>query len=319
VYSQEAGSIVIFCEFAEFITPHMSISSVIFPLYFFILLGFIAGKWLRIDGQQIARLLIYLLTPLMISGFVAQLPFSAGLLTLPAGVFAVASLSALGAWLLASLPTLLSYRPLLGAFGGMVNSGYFGIPIAVAVLGDEKLGLYMLAIFGFTLFEFLVGVYLINRHVTSPAASIRKLIRLPGLYALMGGLILSACSLKLPAPVISMLHTVKSAYILLGMMILGLALSQHRFKPNWWLLGGSLFARFCIWPVATGVFLCIFEWASGVSLQADFKQILFILGLLPIAANVIAYSVDADAAPEKVAPVVLLSTLLSPLLIWWFI
>jgi len=294
----------------------MSISSVIFPLYFFIALGFIAGKGLRIDGQQIARLLIYLLTPLMISGFVAQLPFSAGLLTLPAGVFAVASLSALGALLVGSLPPLIAYRPLLGAFGGMVNSGYFGIPIAVSVLGDEKLGLYMLAIFGFSLFEFLVGVYLINRHVTSPSASFRKLIRVPGLYALMGGLILSACSIKLPMPVISMLHTVKSAYILLGMMMLGLALSQNRFVPQWWLPGGAVFARFCIWPVAVWIFLCGYELTSGAPLQADFKQILFILGLLPIAANVIAYSVDADAAPEKVAPVVLLSTLLSPLLIW---
>jgi predicted permease len=301
----------------NFDNAHMSISLVIFPLYFFIVLGFIAGRWLRIEGQQIARLLIYLLTPLMISGFVAQLPFSGGLLTLPAGVFAVASLSALGAWMTGSLRPLLSYRPLLGAFGGMVNSGYFGIPIAVSILGDEKLGLYMLAIFGFSLFEFLVGVYLINRHVTSAAASFRKLIRLPGLYALMGGLIISACSVQLPVPVISMLHTVKSAYILLGMMMLGLALSQHRFVPDWWLLGSALFARFCIWPVAAAIFLFSFEWISGMPFQDDFKKILFILGLLPIAANVIAYSVDANAAPEKVAPVVLISTLLSPLLIWW--
>jgi predicted permease len=252
----------------------------------------------------------------MISGFVAQLPFSVSLLTLPAGVFAVASLSALGAWIIGSFPPLIPYRSLLTAFGGMVNSGYFGIPVAISVIGDEKLGLYMLAIFGFSLFEFIVGVYLINRHVTSPRESFRKLVKLPGLYALMGGLIFSACSLKLPIAVISMLHTVKSAYILLGMMILGLALSQHRFAPNWWLLGGAMFARFCIWPVAAALFLFFFERVSGMPFQSDFQKILFILGLLPIAANVIAYSVDADSAPEKVAPVVLISTLLSPLLIY---
>jgi predicted permease len=255
----------------------------------------------------------------MISGFVAQLPFSVNLLILPVGVFTVASLSALGAWTIGSMRSLIAYRPLLGAFGGMVNSGYFGIPVALAVMGDEKLGLYMLAIFGFSLFEFIVGVYLINRHVTSPAASFRKLIRLPGLYALIGGLLISACSLQLPAAMVATLYTVKSAYILLGMMMLGLALSKHRFVPDWWLLSSAMFTRFCIWPVATAIFLFAFEWASGAPFEADFRKILFILGLLPIAANVIAYSVEADAAPEKVAPVVLVSTMVSPLLIWWFV
>jgi predicted permease len=39
------------------------------------------------------------------------------------------------------------------------------------------------------------------------------------------------------------------------------------------------------------------------------------MGFLPIGANVIAYAVDAEASPEQIAPAVVLSTLLSPVLL----
>lgn len=288
----------------------------VLPLYLYVILGIIAGRCLRVESQPIARLTIYLLTPIIIGGYVAQVPFQLTLLALPLAVFTVATIVAFVAWgVIGSIPQIRPYRSLLGASGGMLNSGYFGISIAGAVLGADQVGTYMLAIFGLTLFEYIIGAYLINRHVASPKESFKRLIRLPGLYACLLGLVISALGIHIPALVLTTLGTLKSAYVVLGMMMLGLVLSQRRLTLNLSFLCGAFVVRFGVWFAATWLMIQLDRATLGLLSPRISQSILWLMGFLPIGANVIAYAVDAEASPEQIAPAVVLSTLLSPLLI----
>ena len=290
----------------------------VLPLYLYVILGMIAGRCLRIESQPIARLTIYLITPIIIGGYVAQVPFQVTLLALPLAVFTVAAIVAFIAWaIIGSIAPIRPYRSLLGASGGMLNSGYFGISIAGAILGNDQIGTYMLAIFGLTLFEYLIGAYLINRHVSSPKDSLKRLIRLPGLYACLLGLLISALGIRIPAPALTTLSTLKSAYVVLGMMMLGLVLSQRRLSLNIPFLCGAFFVRFGAWFGATWLLLIVDRATLGLLDPPISQSILWMMGFLPIGANVIAYAVDAEASPEQIAPAVVLSTLLSPLLLAW--
>jgi predicted permease len=218
--------------------------NLITPLYIFIVTGVVAGRWLKIEAQQLARIAIYLLTPIVVAGYVAQMPFEPEILALPFVVFIIACLVACLAWLMSGfIPSIRPFRSLLGASGGMINSGYFGIPIAGALLGEAKLGAYMLAIFGSVIFEYVVGAYLINRQVSSPRDSFIRLIKLPGLYACLLGLIISALHIPIPTAVVSAVTTFKSAYIVIGMMMLGIVLSTRGFSINLPLLVSTEFSQ----------------------------------------------------------------------------
>jgi len=288
----------------------------VLPLYLYVILGIIAGRFLRIESQPIARLTIYLLTPIIIGGYVAQVPFEPALLALPLAVFTVAGIVAFVAWgVIGAIPSIRPYRTLLGASGGMLNSGYFGISIAGAVLGADQVGTYMLAIFGLTLFEYIIGAYLINRHVASPKESFKRLIRLPGLYACLSGLLISGLDIQIPSIALTTLSTLKSAYVVLGMMMLGLVLSQRRFSLNLPFICAAFIIRFGVWFAATALLLLLDRATLGVLSPPISQTILWLMGFLPIGANVIAYAVDAEASPEQIAPAVVLSTLLSPVLI----
>jgi predicted permease len=286
------------------------------PLYLYVLLGMVAGAWLRIESQQIARLAIYLLTPIIIGGFVAQVSFEPSILILPITVFGVASMVALLASLLTGLfISIRPYRPLLSACGGMLNSGYFGISVAGSILGEERVGIYILAIFGLTLFEYTIGVYLINRHVSSPRDSLRQLTRLPGPYACITGLIISAFGIKLPAFLIIALNNLKSTYVVLGMMMLGIVLSSHRASLHIPSTFAALVIRFVIWPLTAWLVLKVDAFTFSFISNSTSQSIVLLLGFLPIGANVIAYAVDSKASPEAIAPAVAISTILSPLIL----
>jgi len=288
----------------------------VLPLYLYVILGIIAGRFLSVESQPIARLTIYLLTPIIIGGYVAQVPFQLTLLALPLAVFTVAAIVSFVAWaIIGSIPSIRPYRTLLGASGGMLNSGYFGISIAGSIIGADQLGTYMLAIFGLTLFEYIIGAYLINRHVASPKESFKRLIRLPGLYACLFGLLISALGIRIPAIALTTLGTLKSAYVVLGMMMLGLVLSQRRLQLNILFLSAAFIVRFGVWFGATSLLLIVDRATLGLLAPPISQSILWLMGFLPIGANVIAYAVDAEASPEQIAPAVVLSTLLSPVLL----
>lgn len=288
----------------------------VLPLYLYVILGIIAGRFLNVESQPIARLTIYLLTPIIIGGYVAQVPFQLTLLALPLAVFTVAAIVSFVAWaIIGSIPSIRPYRSLLGASGGMLNSGYFGISIAGSVLGNDQIGTYMLSIFGLTLFEYIIGAYLINRHVSSPIESFKRLIRLPGLYACLLGLLISALGIHIPAIALTTLSNLKSAYVVLGMMMLGLVLSQRRLSLNLPFLCGAFLVRFGVWFGVTALLISLDRATLGLLSPPISQSILWLMGFLPIGANVIAYAVDAEASPEQIAPAVVLSTLLSPILL----
>src|SRR5690348_12949817 len=55
----------------------------LFPLYFFILLGFVAGRFLKLSRETIAILLIYVLVPGVVFGGVLTTDLTAARLSLP--------------------------------------------------------------------------------------------------------------------------------------------------------------------------------------------------------------------------------------------
>jgi predicted permease len=99
------------------------------------------------------------------------------------------------------------------------------------------------------------------------------------------------------------------------MMMLGLVLSQRRLQLNIHFLSAAFIVRFGVWFAATSLLLIVDRATLGLLAPPISQSILWLMGFLPIGANVIAYAVDAEASPEQIAPAVVLSTLLSPVLL----
>ena len=143
----------------------------ILPLYLISVLGFIAGKFLKVEAQPISTLTIYMLSPVVFFISLAQVNFDGDALIAPAITFAIATL--LSPILLKLSKFYLQDKTpyLLALASGTSNWGYFGLPIAFVLFNEAQIAAYILIGFGFQVFENTLGVYYISRGNKSPLQS----------------------------------------------------------------------------------------------------------------------------------------------------
>lgn len=289
-------------------------------------LGYVLGKLHQVDLKSVAFLLIYGFLPVVVTGGVAQLVFDPTVLLLPILVFITSSLVGLSSlWLGKRLVDDKRATFMLPAATGTGNTGYFGIPIALALLGSETIGLYMVAIIGIGIYDATIGYYYIARGNLTVRDALRRVARLPMVYAIVVGLILSVTHIGLPPALMKFWEVGRGAYICLGMMLAGLALgNQEHFKWDRQLLAVGLFGKFLIWPGLT-LILILLDRATTQLFTPVMAQYLIIIAISPVAAGTTAYAAQNDMPVQKAASLVMISTVLAivvlpfvlPILLSW--
>lgn len=281
------------------------------PLYANIALGFLAGKLLNVQRESVASLVFYLIVPVVVFTGVSRAAFSPSLLVVPLIVFAVSSALAFIAFNVCrkiwddKTPNLLSFA------AGTANTGYFGIPVATILFPSETVAIYIVAMMGTILFEYTIGYYITARTAFTPKQSLLKVVKLPSIYAFMLGMAVSWSGEKLPAPIEEFGLNLKAAYSVLGMMIIGIGLSAMRkIEVDFKYLTFALVVKYMCWPLL--MLLMVFLDASTLQiLSHDMKNALFLLSIMPLAANTVIFATLFDSSPEKAAFAVLISTLLA--------
>jgi len=294
----------------------------ILPLIGYSAIGYIAARFVGIPVSSIARITIYTITPAVVLLGVLRMENQPELLLLPLVVFALFSL--LGLLLFFSLKnrtgertrSIVSY----GAVAG--NTGYMGLPVALALLGDAALPIIVLAGFGGLIFESTFGIYFMARANFSVRDSVRKVLGLPHLYALILGLILFYSPIQ-TTMLESFLEPFKGAYVILGMMIIGagmVGVAFSHFDKN--LLSLLFINKFIVLPLLMFGLIWIDKTYFNIY-ETLIHQCLFLLSIVPMAANTVAYAAELKVDPEKVSIAVVLSTVISlftiPLLMMLFI
>lgn len=203
---------------------------------------------------------------------------------------------------------------LLAFSGGTGNTGYFGLPIAMVLLPPEGVTLYLFCLLGITLYEFTVGFYISARGQFSMRQSLVKICRLPLVYAFLAALLTSGMGIAIPGPVMNALDVFPASYTLLGMMIIGMTLGRVSIREvDARFIGTCFLVRYGLWPLLVGVSVLVLQ--ASVGIPAELAVALLLIGVVPMAANVVVVAMELSIRPEKGAIAVLLTTLAAPLLI----
>ncbi len=292
------------------------------PLYLLIVVGFLAGRYLSVNREATARLLIYVVSPAVIFFGTLQAPLSGATLSLPLLLFAICSSVALSTHFLTHrIYKSGTERNILAFAVGSGNTGYFGIPVALFLYGESAIPIQIIAIQGFLIFENTLGFYLTARGNFSARESIRKVVRLPSLYAFLVGLLCQLLGITIEGPLSHLYPSFRGAYTVLGMMMLGLGFAQLK-RPTIDLRFTSIafLAKFGAWPaLMAGVILLNQHFLHFY--DAETVKILWLLAIVPLPINSVALAAELRAHPEKMSVTVLLSTLFAllymPLMLGW--
>lgn len=285
--------------------------SKIIPLYLNILLGYLAGKFLDAHRETIARLMLYIINPIVIFNGVLLTKMDAGVLALPFLVFLISSLICLCFFRLSRSMWQDSSRSLVAFSAGTGNTGYFGLPLALMLFDQQGEGLYIMALLGITFFENSVGYYIFARETMPAKECVRKLLTLPALYAFILGLLLNVFKLPIPELFGEFMQHIKGTYSVLGMMIIGLGLATlTSFKIDFKFIGLTFFAKFVVWPVVVLLLIQADLYFFNL-MNPSIYNALILLAIVPLGSNTVMMAALMRSYPEKAATAVLISILVA--------
>lgn len=284
------------------------------PLYALVALGFGLGRGFGVKGPELGKLALYVLSPAVVFKGVYAARLDGALLVLPFAVMGLASLTALLAHPLAGR-LWQDGRERIAAFtAGTGNTGFFGIPACLSLIGPEALPAVVMVSFGATAYENSVGFFVVARHRAGVAGALLRVLKYPGLHACWLGALLNVTALPVPPPVLQTVELLAGAYVPVGMMIVGLGLAAVvRLRLD---LGFTAFAftwKFLVWPGLAVLFI----WVDRTWLHAFDEvghKVLLIEAATPLAAVTVVHATLHNIHPDRAAVAVAASTLFA--LVW---
>lgn len=282
----------------------------ILPLYLIVGIGYFAGRRLGINRDTIAPLLIYIISPAVIFYGVATAPIQNQYLLLPVVFYAVGLFLSFVFYEIGKLfwPST-NEKNLLSASAGSGNTGYFGLPLVLAITGEAGLSIAVFCLIGSLLYEATRVYYVIARgHATAKEAAIRAL-RMPIIYAFTLGLIANRLGVQFGGGLDDAFGYFKGAYVVFGMMIIGVVLAtttRAAFDLKFTVL--AFIAKFLCLPLLIGAFVLL-DSAYFHMFDSLVHTVMLILSIVPMAANMISYATLLKAHPQKVALTVIASTI----------
>ncbi|OJS99366.1 AEC family transporter [Marinobacter nauticus] len=279
------------------------------PLYVTVALGWVAGRYLEASGKHIAGIMLYIVTPSVVFSGVMAAPLTPQVILLPALVFGFCTLIALIHLAIARKLLTDGSASVIPLSVGTGNTGYFGIPVALLLFGEQGLALYIVCMLGTTLFENSVGFYLAARGKYSIRDALVRVARLPSVYAFAAAVALNLSGVSIPETFVPLFDNLRGAYSVLGMMIIGMGIMSFRgLAGNPVFTGLAFFGKFVSWPALALAFWWLDAQVLGIYNLAV-HQAIFLISITPIAANTVVIATLLDAAPRQAAGTTLLSTL----------
>lgn len=285
----------------------------IVPLYMNILMGYFAAKFLDLNRENIARLMFYMINPIVVFNGVIHTHLDTSVLMLPFLTFGISSLLCLFFYRISKSMWHDSSRNLLAFSAGTGNTGYFGLPMALLLFDDQGEGAYIMGLLGVTFFENTLGFYILSRkgdgegaEKQSPLECFYKLFTLPALYAFLAGLLVNVSQIGILEIFSEFMQHIKGAYAVLGMMIIGLGLAGLKhFKIDYKFVGMAFIAKFFAWPVIALTVIHIGRMFGYVN--NDIYNALMLVSIVPLAVNTVIMASLLKTQPEKAATAVLAS------------
>ena len=253
--------------------------------------------------------MIYFLAPVVVFHGVITMDLRPELLTLPFLMYGLCTLAALVFYFIGKLFWKDGHKNILAFAASQGNAGYFGIPVAIILFGEDILGIYLFLWVGAYIFGFTGGYLVVANGKHSLSESLRKFAKVPVLYAFILALALNYLGVGLDESILSITGKFTGAYTILGMMILGLNLSNlKRTSLDWPFTIWAMISRFIFWPLLAYLVIKLDQNYWHLYNETIY-QLLILISIVPIAADTVVFATEFKIHPQKVALTVLISTL----------
>lgn len=280
-----------------------------------VVIGFVAGKFSKVDRESISTLLFYFISPIVFFSIPASTNVTFGDIGITFVVFVISSSLCIFTYNVFRKYWEDNTVNLLAMSAGTANGGYFMLPIAATLFDDNILNIYMMSIIGVNMYESSVGYFICAKGSDSNLNSLKRVFKLPIFNAFILGWLFSFAGCTLPDFLDDFTYSMRSAYSILGMIMIGLGLSKvEKLEIDIKFTSASFISKFIFFPLAVNIFIVLDKFIFGWY-NANYYDALQLLSLAPMAANTIIFASICNVNVEKTSTTVILSSIFALLYI----
>jgi len=279
-------------------------------LFCLIALGFVTRRWLQVDRDSIAKLIFYVLVPIVFFDAAAKSPPNVTLFNLPIIIAVISGIAAFIALYSSKYFLEVSYRSIFAFASANANVGYLLLPIVWEMFDSQAASVFVIMVLGNVIYENTIGFFIASSGNFSAKESINNIIRLPALHALLLGIIFSFVEkLSIPEMFHDVILNVRGAYSVLGMMIIGFAIADIKhLKLDWKFISSCLVIKFLVWPLLALITVEIDKHFIH-AYDTTTHKMLILFSTAPLAANNVVIASLLKLHPDTVASSVVISTI----------
>ena len=297
-------------------TIFLTLLGKILPLYFSILLGLFSTLFLSCDKNTIAKILLFILAPLIVFNATISVKLDASVLFLPLFFFLLSSTLAFILLFVFKRVYSDNTANLLAFSTSTGNTGNIGIPLAILFLEPHLVDVFIFTVLASILYQNSVGYYITAKGHFTAKESIKKVLKLPVLYAFILGIIFNISGFKIPDIFLNYADYLKGTYAILGMMLLGMGMEKMRSNNSFDLkfISYAIIIKFFLWPMIVLAFIFVDKNYIHF-LNEGFYMIMFLFSIVPLAGNTVTVATILNVKPEKMSLAVFITTMISLLYI----
>src|SRR5947207_9127597 len=133
------------------------------PLYGLMLVGYTSGKYLGVSKDTVAKLLLYVFSPVVIFDSIFTSKITLSILSIPLLAYLLCTIVALITLLVASFMWKDDTKNMLSLGIANGNFGFLGLPLTLLLLGQKYVALTALFVLGAAVFIASLGMFLVAR------------------------------------------------------------------------------------------------------------------------------------------------------------
>ncbi len=281
--------------------------NVMLPVFLAIGLAMLFGKYVKVDPRTLSHAVIYLFGPcLILNSLISKEMAPSALL----GIFAMSLVSTLLlvgiGWVIAKM--LKVNHPLRATIMlamSLGNTGSVGLPLAEFAFGAQ--GMQYAAVFYVTttVFANILGVLLPSAGQVSFKEAVKRILKVPMIYAAVIGVVLNLMGVQLPTFLERTTDLLGYAAVACGIAFMGVRLANMQLKGKIKPIIITSIARVALTPFV--------GWLTALLLNADtlVRDVSILQISVPTALFTAMFSEEFGGDSEAASGIILLSSLLS--------
>lgn len=287
----------------------MNIALSILAIYAFILLGFVAKKIFKeeLGEKGMVILSVYFLHPIFSFWGLSSKPINLELLQVPMYYILFSCLTIVIGFIFARLFfTDAKEKSIMIIAAAINNTGNLGIPLGIAIFGQESIIYTSMMSVANTLMTYTLGVFFYSSGTSSMKQSFLNILKLPVIWSAALALTLNFMEIRIHPTIFKSLEMGAYCMVVLQLIVFGMYLYNMKLgELNIKLLLHVNIIKFIIMPIIT-VWLLFFV----LPLEPFVASVLFLELIVPLAVTNVNIAALYDCKPIDVASLILFTSLL---------